>query len=394
MTEHLTRPEIKAFIRKHENDDVRDLMLNRSRYPELPMAEIAAQIRSRQKAKDKLPEWYAHEEIVFPDHLKLQQSSSETTARYKASRFSGDTYLDLTGGTGIDAYYFMQQFERGVILEPDQELHALLTHNFKVSGLSDRVDILNIKAEDYLRDSDQKFDLIYADPSRRSAEKGKVAGLRDSSPDITGLIHTLKERAESIVIKASPMTDHREAAREVGGVSGIIILSVRDEVKEVLLKIDGALTEDPEILVEDLDEGHSRRFSFRESEEIAAQAEYSMPLSYLYDPMRGLRKAGCFNCLSERFDLNKLGPNTHLYTSKDLIADFPGRRFEVTDVIRVNRKALARITGTDKVNLALRNYPGPISALRKKLGTTDGGQHFVFATETSEGYRLIVCERS
>ncbi|MFN1833764.1 THUMP-like domain-containing protein [Balneola sp. MJW-20] len=392
MHELLTRPDIKQFIREHEKDDVAELMLNRSRYPELPMTEIAGQIKSRRKAKDKLPEWYANENVIFPPHHRLQQSSSELTARYKASFYTGDRFLDLTGGTGIDSYYLLEKFQSGVIVEPDPEMAALLRHNLKVLGIR-HAEVLEMTAENYLQNHSDTFDLIYLDPSRRDEDHNRVFLLEDCSPDVIILQQELIKRSEQVLIKASPMLDHHLAAEQLNHTEQITILSVEGEVKELLYHLRRGFTSEFTILCKDIGTDLIKSLEFKGTEEDAASVEYRMPGEFLYDPMRTIRKAGAFKLIGEKYDLQKLEVNTHLYTSDIHVAGFPGRTFKIIEVLKIDRKLLRKAAGRKQVNLATRNYATDVSKLRKKLGVTDGGTLFAFAAQTLDGYRLILCKK-
>ena len=83
------------FVCKHANDDVRKLALSAKRAEGLDLSFALDQIAGRQKARTKLPSWYALAALgegvdeahflVFPPHISMEQCSSEQTARYKKS---------------------------------------------------------------------------------------------------------------------------------------------------------------------------------------------------------------------------------------------------------------------------------------------------------------------
>src|SRR5690606_15169143 len=104
--------EARTFLETHKNDDPATLMLQAKRFPELPVAELVQQIQARQKARTKLPDWAENYELIFPANLSVEQASSELTAQFKASLVSGKILADLTGGFGVDVFYFAQQFRQ------------------------------------------------------------------------------------------------------------------------------------------------------------------------------------------------------------------------------------------------------------------------------------------
>jgi hypothetical protein len=93
--------------------------------------------------------------------------------------------------------------------------------------------------------------------------------------------------------------------------------------------------------------------------------------------------------------LQELHPNTHLYTSDTLHADFPGRIFEVVGMVGFGKKELRHLTDNlSHANLSVRNFPQSVDALRQKLRLAEGGDDYLFATTTKEGeHRLIHCRK-
>ena len=128
--ERLLQPEIQAFIKEHEGEDLRHLMLQKEKYAHLPLRDIIEQLSARKKAEKKLPSWYKTSGILYPSVVSIEQSSSEITAKYKASLFGGSSALDLTGGFGVDSYYLAQKFERFCYVEKNEALAQIARHNF------------------------------------------------------------------------------------------------------------------------------------------------------------------------------------------------------------------------------------------------------------------------
>ena len=93
---------------------------------------------------------------------------------------------DLSGGLGVDSYFFAQVFAAVTYVEPNAELLTITAHNFGVLGVT-TAQFVAATAEDFLRDSKETFDLLYLDPSRRHRQKGKVFQLEDCSPNILAI---------------------------------------------------------------------------------------------------------------------------------------------------------------------------------------------------------------
>ena len=102
-------------------------------------------------------------------------------------------------------------------------------------------------------------------------------------------------------------------------------------------------------------------------------------------------KAGLFKTVANKYNVQKLHPSTHLYTSEELVPDFPGRSFEIKRVTKVQRKEIQDI---EKANLSIRNFPGNVADLRKKLKLKDGGDTYIFACTLHDNSKvLIICEK-
>lgn len=76
-------PALMAFIQAHLSDDPDRLLLSASRYPEIDIPFVVAQITARRQIKEKLPTWYQQEQLLFPAKIAAEQCSSEQTALYK-----------------------------------------------------------------------------------------------------------------------------------------------------------------------------------------------------------------------------------------------------------------------------------------------------------------------
>jgi hypothetical protein len=157
VLENILHPEIQRYIRDHELDDVKALVLKHKEILGLPAAIIAEQISGRKKAKDKLPAWYGTENIIYPPSLNLEQCSSEITANFKAKILeAGNTnsIADLTGGFGVDTFSFSKNFKEVHYVEPDAALFEIVKHNLEVLGR--KIIGHNITAEDFFYRKDAK----------------------------------------------------------------------------------------------------------------------------------------------------------------------------------------------------------------------------------------------
>ena len=374
----LRQPRVQQFIRDHERDDPYQLALRAHHYPDYPVPAIVEQIRARQQAQHKLPDWYATEGIVFPPPLSMEQCSSQAAAQYKARLVQGQQLVDLTGGAGVDTYYLSRAFARADYVEQEPVLTEIAQHNFRMLG-ADRIRTHTTSAEAFLNVLDVPVDCIYLDPARRDAQAKRVFQLADSQPNVLDLRDTLLAKAETILLKTAPLLDIQAAVVALAYVAQVHVVAVNNEVKEVLYLVARQQTSDPKITAVNLRPEGEERFSFFRSQETEAEVTYSEPLGYLYEPNAALMKAGAFKSVAQRFGLHKLHPNTHLYTSNEQIPGFPGRTFRCRAVVPYQKKAVRQQLNEPKANVATRNFPDSVATVRKKLGLKDGGDTYLFA---------------
>ncbi len=382
--------ETKKFILDHIDDDVFTLGFHASRYPEIDMPTVVVQIEGRQKAKNKLPSWYSNPDVIYPPHLALEQCSSELTAEYKAKLIGGNTLIDLTGGLGVDSSCFAKQFDRVVYVERQEKLCQLAAHNFEALGLHN-IETVNADALDYLQKMNP-VDVIYVDPARRNSQGGKVFAVSDCEPNIVGIHDLLFSKARRILVKLSPMLDVYAAMQQLKYPSQVHIVSVGGECKELLLLLDRNNCDSVSIHCMNLNKNSSQSFVFRRDEEISSTCRFASNLNhYLYEPNASVLKAGAFKVLSVRFGIEKLHPNSHLYTSDKLIPDFPGKIFGVCGYSSFNKKDLSLfLKNMKKANICVRNFPLSAAELHKRFHLSDGGNDFLYATTLQNGQHVII----
>ena len=425
----------KDFINAHLNDDVNKLAL--SKFPDdIDKQFVIRQIQARQLLKKKLPSWSENDELLFPKRLSLEQCSSELTAKYKSAKVRENTrkdigenscnfvnrriLVDLTGGMGVDTSFLSDNFDETIYVESQAELCELAEHNFKV--LKKNIKVVNAKAEDFLTQGGE-VDCIYLDPARRDEYGRKMVSLHDCSPDVAELQDLLFEKTNTVIVKLSPMLDIDIIKKELKNIKEIHVVAVKNECKEVLVlcqrttdnettsrdasmipaikRID--TSDDNEAIkrlyISAIDLHEDWKFSFTEDEEQEAVPTFADEIGkYLYEPGVACMKAAPFKLLSQRFNIKKLHRNSHLYTSDELVADFPGRTFEVINVVPFDKKAkkiLSQQTTDNrqltlsKVSIAVRNFPLSAEELRKHLSFKDGDDFYIFGT-TMKGEKKVL----
>lgn len=428
-----------------EGAGVRLLALQSHRYPDIDMPYLLNQLTGWQTARTKLPSWAAKEDIIYPPHLSMEQCSSEHTAEYKArlvarlvgleniassdinndcsrpsageettpkqqenhvpKSFEG-SFCDLTGGFGVDFSFIARSFKRAIYVEQQENLCELARHNFHALGLT-QAEVVNGDGTAYLHQLDHVA-VIFLDPARRNEQGGKTVLISDCTPDVFTLEEELLEKADTVVIKLSPMLDWHRAVDELNCLGNVVsevhIVSVRNECKELLLVLqrtkgetDGKTATEKALQVFCVNDNNIVSYSFDEALSVSQRLLLAAPKAgqYLYEPNVSLMKAGCFSLLTARYSLSALSLNSHLFVSDEAIDAFPGRKFRITAVSSFNKKELRHsLSGIDKANLAVRNFPMSVAELRKRLKIKEGGDIYLFATTDAENKHLLfVCEK-
>ena len=376
-------------IRRHRQDDVRQLALKGMD----PM--VVQQIAGWQVARTKVPSWAEVEGLHYPRHLSLEQCSSEQTARYKASLLSpGDTFVDLTGGFGVDFFFMSQPFQRRVYVEQQQELCDIARHNFDL--LNHPCTVVCGSATEYLQQMPHAS-AIYIDPARRDAHGARTYSISDCTPNVLELQELLVKKADRVIIKLSPMLDWHKAASDLQHISAIHIVSVQNECKELLLVLaDGAMSEAPVVCINLLADGTHQRFEYNPATNAqSTNINAKVNATYLYEPNASIMKAGCFDEIGNFYQICKLSANSHLYVSDHEVKDFPGRGFQILSIPSMNKRELKEaLRDIDRANITVRNFPMSAEALRKRLRLKDGGDLYIFATTVGDGsHQLFICRK-
>ena len=384
--EELLQPKIQDFITENLGTDSVKLALKRNPFPEVSYAEIINQIISKKKAKEKLTTWFSKTNIIYPEKISIEQTSSESTANYKSSLVSGEKLIDCTGGFGIDDYYFSKQFKTVIHCELNADLSQIVKHNCEVLKVSN-IEFYQGDSTEILKQLNQKFDCIYIDPSRRNDAKGKVFMLADCLPNVVDLQDFYFQFTNTILIKTAPILDLQAGLLELKNVAQIHIVAVDNEVKELLWKIEKNHNHSPEIIAVNIEKSTTSITKIESSKSYSAR--YSLPKKYLYEPNAALMKSGGFEAVSELFTVCKLHQHSHLYTTEEIIA-FPGRKFQIDAMIPFQKKEIAQYIQNKKMNVSTRNFPIKPEEIKKKYKIQDGGSVFAFFTTNLNNEKIIL----
>jgi len=386
LNKHITDSEVQAFIHEHLNGDTHKIAMAKSPFSEVDGKELANQIASRKKASRKLPTWFQTKGIYYPSLLSIEQCSSETTAAYKATLAKGSSLIDLTGGYGVDSYYFSKRATAVTHCEINVELSEIASYNAALLGQTSTT-FIDGDGLAFLKNTAESYGCIYIDPARRSSA-GKVFMLKDCTPNVIDNLDFLLAKSERILIKTAPLLDLTAGLKELKQVSGIHIVSVRNECKELIWVIERDFTGDTKIVCTTLN-AEQKQFSFLIGEETPAIITTGKvnEAVYLYEPDVALLKSGAFNLIAERYQLQKFHPQTQLYISCEINPTFPGRIFKIDQVLSAGEiKKEKNLTG----NVVVRNYPAQAASLVEKYHIKSHDTKFLVFTQSQAEGKIII----
>lgn len=390
MENEILRPEIQQFIIENTFVEISKLALQKKVFSNVDYKSILNQIEARAKSKTKLPSWFITQNIVYPSKVSVEQTSSEITAKYKSQVITGESIIDLTGGFGVDCFYFSKSFKKLVHCELNSDLSEIVSHNFKELKVSNCI-FIDGDSTEILKKVNQKFDWIFIDPSRRNEVKGKVFMLKDCMPNVPDLQDFYFNYSDKILIKTAPFLDISAGLLELKKVKNIHIIAVENEVKELLWEIDKNFIGELEIKTINITKTKNEYFNFKWNS--TANCSLNSPQKYVYEPNAAIMKSGGFDEVGLQFNLKKLHKFSHLYTGNELI-DFCGRVFEIEKTINYSKSDMKTNLENKKMNITTRNFPDSVENIRKKWKISEGGnQYCFFTTDKNDNKIALICKK-
>ncbi len=384
------------WVDRHRGTDPIKLRLAKKHSDPDWIDDAIAQIENERRSRSKFLITGETELLprLMPVSLSVEQASSARVARLHhdiAGLEHGSKVLDMTCGLGVDASLLAR--DPSVMMtavDLNKKIADVAAYNFK-----DRpnITVLNADSVEWLKKTEEHFDLIFIDPARRDDSGGRVYNIHDCTPDVTLLLPLLRARSKLIMVKMSPMLDVTQTLRDLPGTRELWSVAERGECRELLALIDSNEHHDPEIKIWN----DGAIFTFTAGEEAEAQAKCRMPEvgMYLLEPSAATMKAGPFRLLCRRFNAFMIHHNTHLYTSDKRTDDFPGRNYEITEVIpytsgHIRQLARKRI----QADVATRNFPISADSLRTRLGIKKSGKTRITGiTATDDRQYIIFAEK-
>lgn len=392
--------EIK-YIAEHYTEFSPDWHLRPPQVEGIRWKQVLPQMEARKKASEKLADWTSDPNLIFPVRLSVEQCSSQKTAlwkqdllRHRIPDAERTVFTDLTGGFGVDCWYISRIFKEARYVERDPQLCEIAGHNFARLG-GTPISIYQEETESFLSRGSRIGGTAFIDPARRNELQQKLVALSDCTPNLIEIAPLLTFHFDCVLVKLSPMLDISLALRQLPHCGFVEVWAVQKECKELIVFLDFKQSPPAEIPITAKHEGYADFTFTREAEKKISCPTTAQVQTYLYEPNIAILKAGAFQTIGHNFGLFKLHKNSHLYTSDQLIPDFPGRKFRIlTHFGCKSAEVKTAMQGIDCCELTVRNFPLKAPEVRKKYRLRDGGKLTLFATTLASGeHRFLLCEK-
>jgi hypothetical protein len=381
---------LKSFLeaQEHKNFESPELMMRlRKKYGD-KTSFLIEQLKLYNKAKVKLP--FHSENFCLFTSKSFEQSSSEMLAEFKQRKFKGYSLLDLTGGLGIDDWALSKSFTEIVSVDSDTRLNEIVRYNLLQTGI-DNIKRIDADAYEFVKEN-LCFDMIYVDSDRRSKQNGKKAvTLHDNEPSIIKLQNRLFEISDTILLKLSPLVDITYLANTLNNVSKIYVVSLNNEVKEILVLMKKTKSEKIEIFAIDINRNGTQT-EFVSYFEKSLNEEYTTDGKYFYEPSNVLIKSGLAVKYAVEKGLKTAAKNSLYVLSDKFIKDFFGRKFIVVSKIPFSKsgaKRYLKLNNINNANVSKRNFTLSAGEIMKLFSLSNGGENYLFFTIDSEKQKLM-----
>lgn len=353
---------------------------------------LAEQLNIYPKAKHKIPAFV--QKYCWFTQKSYEQASSQLSADFKSKLVTGKSCLDLSGGLGVDAWAFSQKFNKVVSLDPDNQLNEIVRLNFEKLGVKN-CERIDSTAENYLENCDEKFDLIYLDADRRTSGKRSFQ-INECSPNYILLAQKIEALSNNILLKVSPLADIHYLFETLENIKKIIVISVHQEVKEILVLIVPGYLTSVNIEAVNIDENESQQ-SFSGIISQAIETPTIVNPVYLFEPAASVIKAGLSIAYANSLQLYQIAKNTAFYTGLSPKENFIGRQFKIKTSFQFSKSkfsAYIKVQELHKANITRRNFNLSVEELRKVFKIKEGGNDYLFFGTLHDGVKMVYhCEK-
>lgn len=378
---------MQRLIAEHLDESPEKLAL-KWRGTSIPSSLIAQQIKYLQKAKTKLPEWFAAQ-CIFT-RTTYEQCSSSATVELKFEG-KGKRALDLTCGQGVDAWGLAQHFESVVAVDRDPVKVEMAKANFAKLGCLN-IQVQEADAEAFLsHQPDFSFDLLYIDPARRDDADRRKVTFAECEPDILPMLPHMLRVARQVWIKGSPMKRIEDALEELGMPATVRVLAVQGECREVLFIVGKGIEASREARW--LRDG--KTFRAIGKAESHFQSKFVLPAmpAIVLEADVSLYKAEIAGDWFAQWPSVRMNHPQGYGFGQEIPEGFGGRAFRIVEMLEYKPKLLKKKLkeiGWRKAHITTRNFDLSVAQVRTALGIQEGEDGWILLTRIPGGERIAL----
>jgi len=274
----------------------------------------------------------------------LEQATSETVARHKASRFSvkepSALVVDLCSGVGGDSIA-IGALNRVMAVDLDPAMTARVRWNSEVYEVLERVKAVSAKAEGFAIPSGA---FIHVDPDRRMTTLQKTNALAKYAPGLDDLLGWVRSTRGG-AIKLGPASDFAE---HFGGPDyEIEVVSLRGECKEATVWFGALAVPGVRRRATVLPSGETWTDRHGGSELPRFPTAPRGPLDrWIYDPDPALIRSGLLEGFARANGWTRIASGVDLLTGPERSPSTLVASFEVVDEFPLDLKVLRREVAT------------------------------------------------
>jgi hypothetical protein len=391
IIEILESKKCLIFLEQNRMADPVQLALNKQFAKEYPVQGLAEILHLYHKAQHKLPLWVENKCAL--SSKSYEQSSSEKTAKFKSKLVKGKNILNLTGGLGVDDYFFSKEFKQVDSVEIDSEVHSLADFNMQKMGVHNVNRQLG-DSEKYLAGlAPNSYDAIFIDPDRRPDQNKRLFFLEHSLPNVLELKERMLSIAKQILIKASPMLDIQRACNQLENVTQVWVIAINNEVKELLFLLmpEGAVDKSP--LIHAIDMNNNDVLSLDSEAKTSSGGVQNVEPNFFIEFSASILKANLQSLYAHKEQIEPCFINAGYGFAEAIPPKLMGRAFVIEKKIEFSKKKVMdhlKAHKIEKANVSKRNFPIRVDEIRQLLSLKTGGNIYLFFYKDGAGKKWMV----
>lgn len=342
------------------------------------ISAASAIIEAREKAEGK----FSLANKMFFTSLGLEQSSSEKISNHIAERFRSDWQVaDLGCGIGGNLLALAKKTKKVIALDEDEVTLTSAKLNAKVYGLENKIEFLNLKAEEFIASDRMKnIEAVFLDPARDREGKTKTRSILNSRPNLLEILPEIFKQTKNVAVKISPAFDWQEISL-LPEEPELEVISENNTCKVAILWFGGLKRGGNKASCFRKD-GNYFFTNYQEKNTIVLDSGAGIEmvdkiLDYVCEPDKAISRSGLLEAYARQYNLKRLSSsNSYLTGAKvDMKA---ARIFMVSQIFQTSLKHLKqelKKLNIDRAEILAKNYVIKPEEIYKYLKIAEGGEY-------------------